>query len=99
MSITETARATELLQEQIASVLAETLHVEVPAPETDLLETGTIDSLALVDLLVRIEERFGVRVDLENLEVDQFRSVACIASLVARAKVRAAENSQTVERL
>jgi len=40
----------------------------VPAPETDLLETGTIDSLALVDLLVRIEERFGVRVDLENLE-------------------------------
>ena len=98
MSITETARATELLQEQIASVLAETLHVEGPAPETDLLETGTIDSLGLVDLLVRIEERFGVRVDLENLEVDQFRSVASIASLVAR-KVRAAGNSQTVERL
>jgi len=98
MSITETARATESLQGQIASVLAETLHVEVPAPETDLLETGTIDSLGLVDLLVRIEERFGVRVDLENLEVDQFRSVASIASLVAR-KVRAAGNSQTVERL
>src|SRR2546427_2025166 len=98
MSITETARATESLQGQIASGLAETLHVEVPAPETDLLETGTIDSLGLVDLLVRIEERFGVRVDLENLEVDQFRSVASIASLVAR-KVRAAGNSQTVERL
>jgi methoxymalonate biosynthesis acyl carrier protein len=98
MSVTESARAPESLQGQVASLLAETLHVEV-LPETDLLETGMIDSVALVDLLVRIEERFGVRVDLENLQVDQFRSVAGIVSVVARAEVRAVGNSQTVERL
>jgi acyl carrier protein len=47
-----------------------------------LLETGRLDSVGLVELLVRLEQRFGVRVELENLEIEQFRSVAAIATFI-----------------
>lgn len=71
------------LEEQLADIFKDELHVEVPSPEADLLGTGMLDSLRLVELLVHLERHFGVRVDLEALELDDFRSLATVAALVA----------------
>jgi methoxymalonate biosynthesis acyl carrier protein len=70
------------VQAEITSLFTRDLNIEVPSPDTDLLETGRLDSVGMVELLVRLEERFGIRIPLENLEIDQFRSVATIAAFI-----------------
>ncbi len=87
MSVSETASPRASLQAQVASMVGDALQVDVPAPETDLLEAGTLDSLGLVEVLLQLERRFGVKADLEGLDFDTFRSVASIADFIARARV------------
>jgi acyl carrier protein len=70
------------LEERLAETLAEVLHVDVPSRETDLIRTGRLDSVGLIDLLLRLERHYGVRVDMEDLEIDQFRSLGTITAFV-----------------
>lgn len=70
------------IEQRILSLLTDRLDREVPGIDTDLLETGVLDSLLLVDLLMHLEEEFGVTVALDQLEIDVLRSVASLAVLV-----------------
>jgi acyl carrier protein len=70
------------LMARLARVFAERLHVDVPAPDTDLFETGILDSLRFVELLALLEETFSVRVAVEELEIDDFRSLSRIADFL-----------------
>jgi acyl carrier protein len=42
-----------------------------------------MDSLVVVRLLARLEDEFGFVVDVERLDLDDFRSVSSIARYVA----------------
>lgn len=75
---------TAALTAELTAIFTLELHLDVPSPETDLLATGMLDSLGLVELLLQLERRYGIRVDLETLEIDHFRSVASIATFVAK---------------
>lgn len=70
------------LRERIAGVIAGALHIEVPSFDTDLFDTGVLDSLAFVELLVQLEQEFGVTTSVDDLEADNFRSIACIADFI-----------------
>jgi acyl carrier protein len=61
----------------------ERLQIEIPSVDTDLLETGALDSLAFVDLLHYMEQEFEITVPFDDLEVDNFRSIGKIAEFVA----------------
>ena len=71
--------------ERITRLLRDTLGVEVPSAETDLIESGLLDSLALVSLLAEIEREFGFELPLDTLEVDDFRTVETAAVYVEAA--------------
>ena len=81
------------LQERIGGIFAGALNVEVPAADTDLFEAGLLDSLAFVELLLRLEREFGVTTTVDDLAVDNFRSIARIAEFVAS---RGAANPRVV---
>jgi len=68
----------------LAALFAETFHVEAPAADTDLLENGLLDSLQLVELLLQIELQFGRRIAIENIDLDDLRTLRGIAGLIAR---------------
>jgi len=70
------------LHERIAGVFSGGLNLEVPSCDTDLFDTGVLDSLAFVELLVHLEREFGVKTSIDDLEVDNFRSIASIADFV-----------------
>lgn len=76
------------LSPKVRAIFAETLNIEVPSDETDLIDAGYIDSLALVELLFAIEREFSVSVPLDELEIDDFRNVRSISELVAAANGR-----------
>ncbi len=50
--------------------------------ETELQDSGIVDSLMMMDLLVFIEAEFGVRLDFEDLTPEVFQTPATISRLV-----------------
>ena len=76
--------------ERLGALFVESFHVEMPSSDTDLLETGILDSFQFVELLFELEQRFGFRIKIENIDLDDLRTLARIARLVA-ANGRAAE--------
>ena len=50
--------------------------------ETDLLATGVLDSLLLIDLVLHVERVFGVRLGSDDVTPTNFRSVESLARLV-----------------
>lgn len=56
-------------------------HADV-TPPTDLLESGLLDSLLLMDLIFHIEEAYGVRFDFDNVNPSNFRTITDIVNFV-----------------
>jgi acyl carrier protein len=81
----------------IMAFLRERFGIEPASAEADLIAEGILDSMMFVDLVLFIEERFGVVAELEDLEIDHFATVARIARFVAAR--RAPERGATVHRL
>jgi acyl carrier protein len=70
------------LEAQLNSLFIDKLNVRVPTPETDLIASGLLDSLQIVELVAQIEQQFGLRIDLERVDFDDLRSLAGIARLI-----------------
>jgi methoxymalonate biosynthesis acyl carrier protein len=74
------------VSERVQQLFLETLNVQVPSEEADLIESGLIDSLALVELLFAIEREFSVSLPLDDLEIENFRSVTRISEVIVGAQ-------------
>lgn len=72
------------LAHEITRMLSKHLLSEVD-PDADLVESGALDSVAVVRLLPALEEHFGVDLPLENLDLNDIRSIRTIVELVDRA--------------
>jgi acyl carrier protein len=81
------------LTKQILRLFAEALHVDVPSVDTDLIETGILDSMALVELVFQVESEFQIPISLENADLESFRTVRGIASLLAHPVARSEPSS------
>lgn len=70
------------------SKLLEIISTEILAVETefhedtDLFEAG-LDSMAIMQLIIRIESEFGVRLRVGDINRDNFSTVRKIAALIA----------------
>ncbi|QQS47211.1 MAG: acyl carrier protein [Acidobacteriota bacterium] len=70
------------LQNRIVKLLSDRVHIDAPSVDTDLMESGLLDSLTLVELMTGLEDEFGVRISFDDIELDNFRSVTNIARYV-----------------
>ncbi|MBA3375314.1 MAG: hypothetical protein H0U00_05805 [Actinobacteria bacterium] len=71
------------ITERIYEILADVAEIDVSSDDADLLESGRIDSLSLVELIFALELDFGILLPLEELDVEDFRTARSIAQLVA----------------
>jgi acyl carrier protein len=74
--------AGQAVTDRVQRLFVEVVNVDVPSADTDLIEGGLLDSLALVELLFALEREFDVSIALETLEIDTFRTVGRIAQFV-----------------
>ena len=55
---------------------------DVPSRDTDVFETGILDSIGFVELLASLEQEYGVVFQLDDLEVENFRTVQAISGFI-----------------
>jgi D-alanine--poly(phosphoribitol) ligase subunit 2 len=72
----------ETVANEVAEIFSRNLHIEVPSHDLDLFTAGILDSLQLVELLFQLEEQFGIRISLGEIDLENFRSIDCIALLL-----------------
>lgn len=82
------------LAPRISALLAEQWHVRVPSPDTDLFDTGLVDSRTFAEFLAQLEREFGIQVSFEDLEIDRFRTVSRIAQYVATKRNGATDSTR-----
>jgi acyl carrier protein len=71
-----------VLQERIDNIFIRHLHIRPPAPDLDLIESGTIDSVTFVELISHLEQEFSIRIPLDDLDLDHFRSITSIGEFI-----------------
>jgi acyl carrier protein len=90
MAVTQARCAQEktMNAQTIEARLVEFLRSVTGNPALDgssqLLEDGIVDSLTMMDLMVLMETDFAVRLDFSDLNAENFRTAATLASLIAQ---------------
>jgi acyl carrier protein len=79
----------DALLREIHDLFLNSLSVEVPSPHEDLFKAGILDSMVLVQLIMLIENQFGLSLSLEDLDVAAFGTTAGIAQLVRQLRTPA----------
>lgn len=72
------------LQQEIATIFVERFDTRLASDDVDLIETGLVDSVKIVELVLELEQRFGVSLPFEDLEIEDFRTVPRLAERIAR---------------
>ncbi|QFZ20149.1 phosphopantetheine-binding protein [Saccharothrix syringae] len=87
MTIDQTAGATAVTGDGVREVLLDHLEARIKvrvAADHDLLATGLVTSMFAMELIVYLEQSFGVEVVGDDLRMDNFRSVDSMTGLVLR---------------
>jgi D-alanine--poly(phosphoribitol) ligase subunit 2 len=82
----------ETVANEVAEIFSQNLHLEVPSHDFDLFTAGILDSLQLVELLFQLEEQFGIHISLGEIDLENFRSIDCIALLLVRQNSNGAQD-------
>ena len=71
-------------QKKIQEFLARFFRSREINLEDDIFALGFVNSLLAMQLVAFVEKEFGVRVEDEDLDLDNFRSIQAISGLVDR---------------
>jgi acyl carrier protein len=75
------------IRQAIRAFIVKEVNPDVPiGDDTPLVQQGIIDSLAIFMLIGFINDRFAVRVEPDEVSLDNFETIAAIEALVISAR-------------
>jgi acyl carrier protein len=84
------AAPTSELHDRVTRLLANVLQIDPPQPDLDLIDSGLLDSLGLIELVHALEIEFGITLSFDDLDLEGLRTSTGIAALVNRTTAHAA---------
>lgn len=72
-----------LVTNRIVELLKISLLLNPQSPDSDLVETGLIDSAGFMELFAILEEEFDIVIEVNDLILENFRTVRHMAAFVA----------------
>lgn len=72
------------LRMNVMSVACKTLTLETIKFDEDLIDSGVLDSLSLIQLMVALEEEFDIRIEPEDMDFEDYRSVRSMTEMISR---------------
>jgi acyl carrier protein len=79
MSIVQTESA---VKEQLREFLAEASGIPDIDDNTELFSTGIVNSLFAIQLVMYIEKAFHIAIDMDDLDFNNFSSIAAISNFI-----------------
>jgi acyl carrier protein len=76
-------------REKIRAFLSRFFRQHELGPDEDIFALGFVNSLLAMQLVQFVEKEFGIRVENEDLDLDNFRTINAIAGLVERKQAAA----------
>lgn len=71
------------LIDRLNRVFQDGLGHEAPPPDADLFSSGALDSLEFAQLLLQVEDEFGLKFTFENMDMESFRCMSGLADFIA----------------
>lgn len=71
------------LLDDLRAIFRDEFAVVVASVSQRLFETGALDSMTLIQLILRLETHFGINLSLADLELSQFETLEGIAETIA----------------
>lgn len=78
----------------VMSIVCKTLTLKTVTFEEDLIDSGLLDSLSIVQLMVALEEEFDIRIEPEDLDFEDYRSVSSMTDMISRLSLTTASPIQ-----
>lgn len=72
----------EDIEERLVIYIRDELQVDIKDRNQDLVKEGAIDSFNMIQLIQFIEDSFKVSIDIEELDLDSFKSIKSIAEKI-----------------
>jgi len=73
----------------VKGFIARASNVEELDDDVDLFETGIVNSLFAVQLMTFLEKTFAIEVGLDDLDIENFKSVNATTAFVVQKTMRA----------
>lgn len=70
------------IEAQINGLIEKRLNFSAASPDTDLIASGLLDSLALVMLVTALEDEFDCELPLDDFDPEYFRTLTGIANFM-----------------
>jgi acyl carrier protein len=71
------------LCETIRKFIKDSINIEGFGDDDNLFESGLINSLFAIQLTNFVERRFGIEIGMDDLNIDNFKSINATAAFVA----------------
>lgn len=72
------------VESSISEFIKESIGIDTLNSDMDIFETGIVNSLFAIQLMSYIENNFNIRIDLDDLDMDNFRSVKQMVEFVIK---------------
>ncbi|MCH8567112.1 MAG: phosphopantetheine-binding protein [Balneolales bacterium] len=78
---------------KIKSLICSTLAIQSVSVDDDLLDSGVLDSMSLIQLMLALEEYFEIIIPPEELNVEDYRTIKTISEMIERLTLPASLDS------
>jgi len=75
---------TNQVSETIRHFINNSINIDGLGDDENLFETGIVNSLFAVQLMTFVERSFGIEIGMEDLDVENFKSVSATAAFIRR---------------
>jgi len=74
------------VRETVTKFLLSSINIAKLSDEDNLFESGIVNSLFAVQLMTFLEKTFSIEVGMDDLDIENFKSVAATTAFVSRKK-------------
>jgi len=78
------ANGTNNVKETVRNFINNSINIGSLGDDEDLFESGIVNSLFAVQLTTFVERNFGIEIGMEDLDVENFKSVSATAAFIER---------------
>ena len=72
------------VKESVRSFINSSINIDALGDDENLFETGIVNSLFAVQLMTYVERTFEIEIGMDDLDIENFKSVSATAAFVAR---------------